>query len=140
MAGFREQFLAGTFRGVLTWENLDALWEKINSDAETRWYGYTVEEAPPTEPSTPEALRQFVAEVDGVLRKLHHFDHCGIVYVDDPEEPSTVLIYHPHRIGGCGSENGRTIPGWTLSLLPPEDINPPPPAKAGLWNRLLAKN
>jgi len=100
-----------------------------------------VGEAPPQEPVTGGQLQQFIDELDALLRKDHDEAYCGIVYVDDPDEPGMIKVYDPNNLGAvCGSSGARVLPGWVLSTMPPEDLQaalPPPGNRRRWWRRLF---
>ncbi|MEJ2059247.1 MAG: hypothetical protein P8Y64_02000 [Gammaproteobacteria bacterium] len=131
----------GQFRGVLRWPQLDDLWARIRSAPEG-WYIYAVGEPPPDSKSSSEQLLHFIDEVDQLLRAEHKEDYCGIVYVDDREQPAFVKIYDPNNLGvSCGSSEFPPYPGWILSRIPPVDLPtafPPPNNRRRWWQRLLA--
>ena len=113
----------GSFRGVLRWPQLDALWETVKAGAGEDWYIYAVGEPPPDTPADAAALERFVDEVDALLRKEHKEDYCGVVYADDFEEPAFVKIFDPNNLGvSCGFSDNPPLPGWILSKLPPSDL------------------
>jgi len=122
MTDFLHTITQGTFKGVLTWDGLDRLWEKIETTRQTGWFAYTVGEPPPTHPAYGDQLTTFLKEVHALLRRRHRHDHCGVVYVDDPESPQFVIVYDPSKIGGCGLGDGQPLPGWVLSRQPPMDL------------------
>ncbi len=133
---------SGGFHGILRWPQLDALWERLGARAGDGWYVYAVGEPPPEAPATAQALRRFVSEMDGLLRKDHDEDYCGVVYVDNPDSPRFVKIYDPNHLGSsCGSGGPRILPGWTLSLMPPVDLPhalPQTGSRKRWWRRLFA--
>ncbi len=139
MNDYMKLFLQGPLRGVLTWEQLDDLWEAVRGNASHGWYVYAVGEPPPSAPLPPGELSRAIEEIDGILRKEHPHEHCGLAYADDRGDPSYIKVYHPKRIGGCGIGNGPPLPGWTLSVLPPVDVTavPASPARSGFWRRLF---
>ncbi|MGD2076575.1 MAG: hypothetical protein PVI91_02640 [Gammaproteobacteria bacterium] len=138
---FRTAF-KGTFTGILRWPQLDALWERIRSDANGGWYLYAVGEAPPVECVSAQELRRFIDSIDELLRREHDEDYCGIVYVDDPGAPSFVKIFDPNNLGvSCGYSDNPPLPGWILSKLPPVDLQAPMPLPGNRrrwWQRLFA--
>ena len=131
MKNFLDRYHEETFKGILSWEALDLLWDKLILERGAGWYTYTVGEAVPERPAYGEELTQFLTDVGATLRRGQRREHCGLVYVDDPESPTFVIIYNPTTIGGCGLGNGPTIPGWTITRQPPQDIlaalRPDPP-------------
>ena len=136
---FMQQYLHGTLRGVLRWEQLEALWTAVAG--KSGWYAYDLDAPPPEVPVAAEGLQAFIRVVDTTLRTLHRQEHCGIVYVDDPGDPGFVKIYHPRRIGGCGGSGKRVFPGWILSRLPPVDVMAElaPVGKFTLFKQLFRK-
>jgi hypothetical protein len=138
---FRAAF-KGSFTGVLRWEQLDELWQRLRDDAAGDWYIYAVGEVPPRETVSETELLRFIEEIDALLRKEHDEDYCGIVYVDDKSAPSFVKIFDPHNLGvSCGYSDNPPLPGWILSKLPPADLQAPMPQPGNRrrwWQRLFA--
>ncbi len=135
LAAFR-----GSFTSALRWPQLDALWERLRAKPEG-WYVYAVGEAPPAEPASAEAFLDFLTEIDRLLRAEHDEDYCGIVYADDPQDPSMVKIYDPNNLGVvCGYSDNPPLPGWVLSRIPPVDLEaerPPPNNRRRWWRKLF---
>jgi hypothetical protein len=135
------QAFRGSFRGILQWEQLDRLWDAVRADEEPRWYIYAIGETPPEAPADPAALENFLREIDGLLRREHEEDYCGIVYADDPEQPALIKIFDPHNLGVvCGYSDNPPLPGWVLSTRPPCEIKAQQPvtgARRRWWRRLL---
>jgi len=131
----------GSFYGVLKWPQLDSLWETLRRQQDLRWFIYQVGETPPAEPSTHEHLKQFITEIDTLLRTEHKEDYCGIVYADDLQNPTFIKIFDPHNLGvTCGYSNNPPLPGWVLSLSKPDDLPhafPPPQNRRRWWQRLF---
>lgn len=126
----------GTFTSALRWHQLDALWDRVRDSAGESWYLYAVGEEPPQEPADAVRVQAFVAEIDKLLREEHQEDYCGIVYADDPENPSFIKIYDPNNLGvSCGYSDDPPLPGWIMSRLRPVDL---PAAQAVA--RSLARN
>ncbi|MFZ5558347.1 MAG: hypothetical protein ACOZDY_16780 [Pseudomonadota bacterium] len=119
-ASFAER-LRTPLTGVLTWEALAALWQRVT--ALDGWYLYTVGEQPPVTPANRDEVAAFVRRLDARLRAEHDRDECGIVYVDDLAAPMLIKVYDPKRLGAvCGPSRGRVPPGWILSRMPPEPV------------------
>lgn len=138
------QNFRGGFYGILRWPQLDALWEKLrNSDADKQWYIYAIGETPPEQTSTADELDRFITEIDTLLHKEHTEDYCGIVYVDNKENPEFIKIYDPNNLGVvCGFSDNPPLPGWTLSIEKPVDLEaamPPPASRRRWWQKLLGK-
>jgi hypothetical protein len=127
--------------GILRWEQLDALWERVRASAERGWYVYAVGDPVPDEPVEPDALERFLQELDGLLRREHESDYCGIVYTDSRESPSLIKIYDPNNLGMvCGSSEYAPLPGWVLSRPRPVDLPstfPPPANRRRWWRRIF---
>lgn len=130
---------SGGFYNMLRWPQLDALWETIRQQ-NADWYAYAVGETPPVTPLTSAELNTFIREIDTLLRREHQEDYCGIVYADNPASPQLVKIYDPNNLGiVCGFSSAPPLPGWTLSLAPPCDLQkslPQPANRRCWWQRL----
>lgn len=132
----------GYFRSMLRWDDLDTLWRRLRQTPEKEWYIYAVGEAPPQQPVEHAKLEQFIAQIDELLHREHDEDYCGIVYVDNVENPGYIKIYDPNNLGSvCGPGFGPPpFPGWILSLLQPADLNaafPPPASRRRWWQKLF---
>jgi hypothetical protein len=113
----------GYFSGVLSWEDLDALWEMVGNNAAAGWYVYAIGETPPAVPSTAEQVNTFLSEIDALLRREHQEVYCGIVYTDSKTEPSMIKIFDPSNLGvQCGFSDNPPLPGWVMCLLPPSPL------------------
>ncbi len=118
------QAFRGSFTSALRWHHLDALWERLRSDAEGNWYIYAIGEEPPARVVDADDFNRFISEVDVLLRREHDEKYCGIVYADDLSNPSFVKIYDPHNLGvSCGYSDNPPLPGWILSKIPPVDLS-----------------
>lgn len=130
----------GSFVSMLRWPQLDTLWETLGQQAEAGWYAYAIGEPPPSATLSAAELKNFVREIDALLRREHEEDYCGIVYVDEPRNPRLIKIYDPNNLGvSCGFSENPPLPGWTLSLDPPCDLEQARPAPANRrrwWKRL----
>ena len=134
-----ERMLRGTLYGVMQWQQLTALWQKV--DAQAGWYLYAVGQAVPMSVADAEHVHQFVAQLDTLLRQEHHEDYCGIVYADDLEHPTFIKIYDPNHLGSsCGSSKTPTLPGWIMSQIPPTELvtSPVPQGRQRWWKNFLA--
>ena len=137
---FLTRYQRDSFQGLVRWEQVDDLWRIVRENPNLGWYAYTVGEAPPLAPCSETELTAFIDQVHGFIRAVFKHEHCGLVYVDHPEEPTYVIIYHPYRIMSCGVGSGTAaLPGWTLTTTAPIDMVAAltPPRKLGLWQRLF---
>ena len=135
LAAFR-----GSFTSALRWHQLDALWEQVRA-APQGWFIYPVGETPPTQPAEVAELQHFVDEVDGLLRREHEEDYCGIVYADSLSEPNMIKIYDPNNLGvTCGYSDNPPLPGWVLSRVMPVDLQAArqPAGRRRWWQRLFS--
>jgi len=113
---------AGRLWSVMSWDQLTAFWGRLDPAG---WYLYAVGEALPAAPAAAEQTTEFVRRVDALLRDDHRHDYCGIVYADDIEQPSFVKIYDPNNLGvSCGFSTNPPLPGWIMSRVPPDDLQP----------------
>lgn len=130
----------GSFRGMLQWADLDALWARVRSDPQG-WYVSLVGTEPEPQTISPAALNTFIAEVDELLRREHDYHYCGIVYADDLEQPAFIKIFDPHNLGhSCGSSGMRIPPRWVLSRMQPVlivDEAPLPNSRRRWWQKLF---
>lgn len=137
------QAFRGRFTSMLRWPQLDSLWQTLRSQ-DKAWYIYAVGEVPPQETADKPQLDTFISEIDKLLRREHDEDYCGIVYVDEPADPSFIKIYDPNNLGvSCGFSTNPPLPGWVLSLIKPVDLQvaiPPPGNRRRWWQRLFGTN
>ena len=123
-----ESKLNGTLYGLMQWADWEQLQHRLRSEVSTRWYVTAAGAESPDAPLTPDALRQVVDAVAGLLKKDHLEDYLGIVYVDDVADPTLIKIYDPNNLGSsCGSIGYKVQPGWVLSLDPPVRVTTPVP-------------
>ncbi|WP_131109835.1 hypothetical protein [Sulfuricystis thermophila] len=132
--------LTGKFYGVLRWQDLDALWDRVRNEPEG-WFVSLTGAMLPDSPLSAEELKRFVDGVDALLGQEHREDYCGIVYADDLETPTLVKIYDPNNLGSsCGMHGGAHPPRWLLSRLRPEaiaDTAPLPNVRKRWWQALF---
>lgn len=114
----------GAFINMLRWEQFDRLWDKLRNDTQP-WYVYKLDETVPTSPIQQTEWPSFLSQLAEKLRHDHGEDYCGIVYADDPEQPTYIKIYDPNNLGVvCGvSDLPPPLPGWVLSRQAPTAID-----------------
>ena len=150
-----QRLYSGRVWSVLAWDQLTALWQRIDPGA--GWYlqavgvagprsGIPGTQSPPA-PTIVEAadaamVSAFIERIDALLRADHHEPYCGIVYADDLENPRLIKIYDPNNLGSsCGSSKNPPGPGWVMSRVKPEPITtnrPAPENRKRWWQALLA--
>lgn len=114
-----ENRMQGRFYGVLQWADLDALWLKVRAEPQG-WYAALTGETPSTDTLTAEELNKFIIEIDTLLHKEHHYNYCGVVYVDEPGKPELIKIFDPYNMGSGCRVGGEPIPPlWVLSRIQP---------------------
>ena len=132
----------GFLGGVMKWDDLTCMWARIRLQQDTDWYVYAVGETVPDRTASREQLLQFIESIDELLHKEHDEDYCGIVYVDDAQNPEFVKIYDPNNLGVvCGFSDNPPLPGWVMSHLQPEDLEqafPPPAGRKRWWNKIFS--
>lgn len=130
----------GRLWSVMGWDQLTSLWRRI--DPAAGWYLQAVGAgAAPTVAADATTTSAFIERIDALLRSEHHESYCGIVYVDDSENPRLIKIYDPNNLGSsCGSSKNPPLPGWIMSRVPPEEITPARPVaenRKRWWRGLL---
>lgn len=129
--GFCESF-HGNFTSLLSWEQLDEFWGKLCRKSGAGWYIYAIGMPFPSHSSSPEKVLKFIYEMDALLPNEHYEDYCGIVYTDSKEDPALIKIFDPDNLGvSCGFSNNPPLPGWILSLIPPQPLETRRPLPAG---------
>lgn len=131
----------GSFSGVLRWHQLDQLWQQVLTDPDGGWYIYAVGEEPPVTAHAGESLQKIVHELDGLLRREHAEDYCGIVYTDSMTHPAYIKVFDPNNLGStCGSSGNPPLPGWILSKMQPINLPaalPQPNNRRRWWQKLF---
>lgn len=132
----------GAFQGILRWPQLDQLWAAVLADREGGWFLYAVGETPPQRVAAAMEVETFVREVDALLRHEHQEDYCGIVYVDNFQQPGFIKIFDPGNLGSaCGSRGSPPLPGWIMCKIQPVDLPaalPAPNNRRRWWERLFS--
>ena len=131
----------GRFTSVLRWEQLDDLWRKVLA-SDKSWYIYSVGDEPPVAALSKDALKKFIPELDTLLHKDHDEDYCGIVYIDDKEEPSYIKVFDPNNLGSsCSMSDIPPLPSWIISTLKPinlPDAMPQTTQRKRWWQKVFS--
>ncbi|MDP1733688.1 MAG: hypothetical protein Q8L44_04910 [Sulfuritalea sp.] len=141
----------GRLWSVMSWDQLTALWRRI--DPAAGWFLQAVGVACPRSgnPGTQSgaaptladaaAVSAFIERIDALLRAEHHESYCGIVYADDLDNPRLIKIYDPNNLGSsCGSSKNPPGPGWIMSRVEPDEIlsaRPAPENRKRWWRALF---
>ena len=114
----------GKFYGVLRWHQLDDIWNIVKNDAEAGWYCYKVDKTPPQSLTQGEEMVVLLDNVDKKLRNTHAEDYCGVVYVDDLDQPSFIKVFNPKGLGtSCSIATSGPLPEWVICKTLPQDIS-----------------
>lgn len=136
---FLEQ-LNGKFYGILRWDQLDTVWKKLEA-GEQAWFIYQVGDALPESPISGKELHDALAALKQLLRQEHEHDYCGIVYVNDLDDPGFVKVFDPNNLGSsCGCSGKKFFPRWVISQMKPEKIEddvPLPNNRKKWWKKIF---
>ena len=129
--------LSGSFSGILKWEDLDALWDRIKSG---QWFFYQIGEEMPVTPLSGNELAECIDALNTLLRHEHEYNYCGIVFADSVETPTLIKVYDPNTLGSSCSCNETPAPArWILSTVQPAFIESyvPSPNNRRRWWQLF---
>jgi len=126
----------GFLKGIRQWHEFDTFWEKLEELNDGQWFVYDTNQSPPTTPTNKSDFLVFLKHTNQLLHEQHHEDYCGIVYVDNMQQPSFIKIYAPTNLGVvCGFSDNPPFPGWILSKIEPCDLHEPEPIS--FWKKCL---
>ncbi len=126
----------GFFKGIRHWHEFDAFWQQIESLNDGEWFIYDTHHQPPTNTASVKEFSEFLSMSHQLLHEQHQEEYCGIVYVDNMQNPSFIKVYDPGNLGVvCGFSDNPPLPGWILSRLPPCDLHKPEPVS--IWKKYL---
>ncbi len=152
------QAFRGHFSSLLNWEDLDAFWKTVRARAGDGWYVYAIGMPLPQQPASAAEVERFIERVNHLLRDDHREDYCGIVYVDNQDDPGFIKIFDPSHLGvSCGfadrtearaAGQGRPargfsqnppMPGWIMCRIAPQPLEESRviPAKRQRWWQAL---
>lgn len=111
---------AGTLAGILDWNELDQLWQRVIEATGTGWYLYTPDKLKPGHTATKSELQSFIVFLKAYLRAAQDKDYCGIVYVDSITHPSLIKVFDPKALLSMCNINGAIpAPSWVITTLDP---------------------
>lgn len=134
--------MLGNFVGMLRWPQFDALWQRLRRTPHD-WFIVRADRPAPLQPADAETLVASLDELEALLKRELGAGYCGVVYVDDPDDPGLVKIFDPRTLGTmCSCASMPAPPAWVLSSLRPVRF-PAPPAlaaeRSGWWARWRAR-
>jgi hypothetical protein len=134
-----QRLYTGRVWSVMGWDQLTALWQRI--DPAAGWYLQAVGVSPAPTLADAATVSAFIERIDALLRAEHHESYCGIVYADDLENPRLIKIFDPNNLGySCGSSKNPPGPGWIMSRVEPDEMHaarPAPENRKRWWRGLL---
>ena len=137
--GFLEQLNAKSY-GILRWDQLDTIWKKLEAGSQP-WFIYQVGDALPESSIEGDKLHDALAALNQLLRQEHEHDYCGIVYVNDLDDPTFVKVFDPNNLGSsCGCSGKKFSPRWVISQIKPEKIEddvPLPNNRKKWWKKIF---
>lgn len=117
------ELVIGSLTGILSWNELDHMWQRVCQDANSGWYLYKSGEQPPDTVITEDELKVCIASLNEYLRESHTKEYCGIVYVDSVDEPTLIKIFDPESLASICNIYGKTpLHGWVISKLKPVNL------------------
>lgn len=117
---FSEKY-TGSFKSLLQWSDFDDYWESLKEIEKNGWYVSVPSLTPDLTPKSDEDINRFLDEIAVLIHKYHQERVCGIVYVDDLDNPNMIKIYDPNNLGySCGSSPIKPFAGWVISTMLPE--------------------
>lgn len=134
-----QALMSGRLWSVLSWDQLSALWQRI--DPAAGWYLVVAGEEAPAAPADAATVAEFIRRIDALLREEHREAYCGIVYADNLQAPRLIKIYDPNNLGSsCGSSKNPPGPGWVMSRVAPDGLDhqgPRPAGRVRWWQSLF---
>ena len=128
---------SGAFKGVLHWQDFDALFARI-ATVPDGWYVFDPTQTAPVTKARADELARFLEEARALLDRRRDQSHCGLIYVDDPLDPTFVKLFDPAKLGSSCSVGGAPIlPKWVLSQMRPDTLPASEAEKPGLFRRVF---
>ncbi len=134
------ELASGSLAGILSWEELDRLWQCISEPGNAPWYLYKSGEPPPNTPLDEDELKVQLASLNTHLRKSHDRPYCGVVYVDSVTQPTLIKILDPESLTSLCNIYGKTpLHGWVISRLKPVSLKSMEEADSDFQRHALGK-
>jgi hypothetical protein len=128
----------GRFKGVLTWQAFDQLWDRLHA-SEQAFHVFDLSRKPSDLAATHDEFSAILDEARQMYEPVRRNSYCGAVYADDLENPSFIKVFDPYQMGGvCGDSGMRTLPRWVFSTIKPDPLPeaPEPAPRKSLLSRL----
>lgn len=117
------ELATGSLTGILNWDELDQVWQRVCQDVCPGWYLYKSGEPPPDTTIAEDGLNTSIASLNEYLREFHTKEYCGIVYVDSVTEPTLIKVFDPGSLTSICDIYGKTpLHGWVISKLEPVNL------------------
>ncbi|TCK19026.1 TusA-related sulfurtransferase [Thiogranum longum] len=117
------ELATGSLAGILSWDELDEVWQRVGEDVGSGWYLYRSGEPPAGSTATEDEFKAHIKSLDTHLRATHERAYCGVVYVDSVTEPTLVKIFDPESLTSLCNIYGKTpLHGWVISRLKPVNL------------------
>jgi len=121
MSNFIERF-NGRFNGIMNLEECFEFFNNLKSNP-CDWYLYDTDKSPSVETLSKESFIQSIEEIKNIIKTDHSESYCGLVYVDDLNNPEFFKIFHPKNMGKtCGGSDNPPLPRWVFSKTLPENL------------------
>jgi len=117
------ELVTGSLVGILGWDELDQVWQRVCQAGNSGWYLYKSGEQPPDVAIAEDELKVCLASLNERLRESHAKEYCGVVYVDSVDEPTLLKIFDPESLTSICNIYGKTpLHGWVISKLKPVNL------------------
>jgi len=134
------ELATGALAGILNWDELDRLWQRISESANSHWYLYKSGEPPLDAPLSENELKVQLELLDTHLRESHTRGYCGVVYVDSVTQPTLIKIFDPESLTSLCNIYGKTpLHGWVISRLKPVNLKSLEEADSDFQRHALGK-
>ena len=133
--------VTGSLTGILSWDELDQLWQHVYRDTDPGWYLYKSGERPPDTAVSKDELKACIESLYKSLRESHAKEYCGIVYVDSVTEPTLIKIFDPQSLTSICNIYGKTpLHGWVISRFKPVNLKAMEEADADFQRHALGRH
>ena len=136
-----EALFGGQLKGLLQWQQFDALWTRLREQPEGWFVRDFSDRSIPEHPAQAAEFLTFLDEAESFLRRRHREDYCGFIYLDAVENPTFIKVFDPRKMGSACACSSNVKPRWTISRARPvlaADLAPPErPERKSILARLF---